>query len=183
MQKIYILCGLIGSGKSTWARKFAEDKNVAIICRDDLRSMIKGEYIFEKKIEELVKILATINIITTLSQGWNLIIDETHLTKFKRQEIIELIKAHPYAIPNGVQFNIVYFAEKEKNVVNRMKSPKGLSREVWQSVYEKMLTSFEEPTINELPPGGEIIKPQLQEDGTYKNKKDFDIFVDSGKVD
>lgn len=173
MQNIFLLCGIIGSGKSTWARKFAKEKHIAIICRDDLRTMIKGRYVFEEEVEKLVKHLANINIILALSKGWDIIIDETHLTKFKRQETIEFIRSHPYSVLNGAQFKFVYFSEKENNVDNRMKSPKGLSRETWETVYERMLASFEEPVINELPPGGQIIIPTLKDDGTYEHQHIF----------
>lgn len=170
MRTVWILTGIIGSGKSTWARKFAKNKHVAIICRDDLRAMIKGEYIFEEKIEKLVKRLANTNILLALSHGWNVIVDETHLTKMKRQETIEFIRANAYVVSEGVQFIIVHFSEKENNVNNRMKSPRGMSREEWEAVYERMLSSFEKPTINELPPGGQIIIPTLREDGTYEQQ-------------
>lgn len=168
MRTIWITTGLIGSGKSTWAKEFAKDKKIAIICRDELRTMVKGNYIYEKETEKLVKQFADTNILLALSQGWNIIIDEVHITKTKRQEVIEFIRAHPYMAPEGVKFVIVHFTEKENNIDNRMKSPRGYTREDWEGVYNNMLRSYEEPVINELPPNGQIMKPYLLENGLYK---------------
>ena len=160
MRNVYILTGLIGSGKSFWAKEFAKNNsNTLIISKDNLRTMIKGQYVYDQSTERLIKQLANTNILLALLSGYNVIVDETHITKIKRQEIIEFIRANCFMVPEGVKFSLVYFPEKEKNVEKRMESPKGLPRETWQKVYESMLASFEEPIINELPPGGQLMIP------------------------
>ena len=144
---VYILCGLIGSGKSTWAKEKAKESNTVIINKDNIRSMLKGDYVFHKDLEPLVKEIAYDSILESVFKNFDVIIDETNLTKKHRADYISLIKSH-YKDKN-IKINIVYFTEKENNVDRRMNDPKGQSREVWQKVHFDMLRVFEEPTSDE----------------------------------
>ena len=165
--KLYILCGLIGSGKSTWAREKAKGDKTVIINKDQIRTMLEGEYFFDNEYEQLVKQLAKISIIRALEKGFNVIVDETNITKIKRQIYFGLIKEFSSIIDYNVKVEIMYFPEREKNIENRMKDPKGQSRESWEAVYKGMVSSFEEPTIQELPRNGILTTVYRQKDDSY----------------
>jgi len=156
MQKIYILTGLIGSGKSTWAkRKVQENDNVIIINRDSIRTMIKDKYVYHIRYEKCIKVMAEQMVSVAIAYGFDVIIDETNLTKEKRAFWIE---ASDYFI--NVQLVLVYCTESENNLEYRMREPRNQSEEVWASVLEGMKKSFEEPELSELPNGSiiELIK-------------------------
>lgn len=59
-QQVWVLCGLIGSGKSTWAKAALKSKpNTIVVCKDALRYMIYGcEYKFNMGDEPFVNKLA-----------------------------------------------------------------------------------------------------------------------------
>ncbi|MCP4130160.1 MAG: AAA family ATPase [bacterium] len=158
MQTMYILTGLIGSGKSTWAKnKALEEENIIIVNKDTFRFMIKGgSYTHEREYEPLIKKLAKNSIKIALGSGFNIIIDETNLTRNSRKEYLNLAKAYTEFTLDEIKIVFVYFPEKEQNINNRMKEDKGVSRETWQKVFNNMLETFEEPTEEELPPGGEL---------------------------
>ena len=84
MQKLMLMCGLPGSGKSTVAQdtqKKSKEKTV-IISRDGLRVMLFGtyqNYDFNKDNEALVKRLAFESLDIAIGLGLNVIIDVTNI--------------------------------------------------------------------------------------------------------
>jgi predicted kinase len=137
----YILCGLPGSGKSTWARWYhSKHPKSIIVNRDLIRTMIHGRYYHDKKSEEVVKMIAKICASTLIKKKYNVIIDETNITIKKRKEWTDL------AISYKTRPIILYFPEQVNNLKNRMKDPRGIGKDVWKDVISKMKDNFESPT-------------------------------------
>lgn len=106
---LYILCGLPGSGKSTWAstyisKHFGED--IRYISRDEIRfSMLKdGEDYFSHENDVCTKFVKT--IANTLLDGFDVIADATHLNKKSRKKLTNMIDI----IFN--EYNIIYIIFK-----------------------------------------------------------------------
>jgi len=165
MQTLYLLCGLIGSGKSTWASDRTENNtNTIIINRDKIREMIHGKYAYKKETEDLIRDIAFEIMIMSIGFGFDIIIDEINITKEKRQLWVNIArKKNP-----DIKIVCVYCTEKKDNVFYRMKDSKGVDREAWERVYEGMLKSFEEPTIEEFPDNCNIIEIKIYEEGELK---------------
>ncbi len=146
MPRVYLLIGLPGSGKSTWAKDKAKDQKTVIVNRDSFCFMIKGgKYIFDEKYESFIKCLAHDAIKIAISHGFDIIIDETNLTKEKRTELIE-------NLPDRQDVDVVgvWFTENTKNLEYRMKDPRGYSEQKWCKVIESMKMSFEPPSESEF---------------------------------
>jgi len=158
---VYILCGIIGSGKSTWAKEKAKEDNVVIVNRDSLRAMIKGKYVFDKKYEPFIRSACYDIVTTAFDYGFNIIIDETNIIRKKRLDWIDLVDMARQDRGVNMKIVLVHFTETQNNVDNRMNDPKGQSRETWQGVYEGMMADFEDPIEAELSPEGEIIKVEI----------------------
>jgi predicted kinase len=141
------MCGIIGSGKSTWAKEFIQNnKKVIIINRDSIREMFNGGiYDYKEEVQGAVRNSVRSILLQCLDYNLDIIIDETNITKEHRKTWINLIR------DNSKNTNIicVYCSEKEKNLERRKKDTKGLSFETWEKVYNQMLENFEEPTIDE----------------------------------
>jgi len=155
MQTLYILCGLIGSGKSTWAKEKAKEKNTIIINKDSIRSMLKGEYFYDTNYESLVRNIAKLTFIESLYNGFNIIIDETNLTKSKRSYWIDvgLNKILYNKIHKNLKkfkIKVIYFSENKNNVKNRMNNPRNISETEWKKINNGMKKIFEKPTLNEF---------------------------------
>jgi predicted kinase len=163
MQTVYILCGLIGSGKSTWAKeKAAAEEQTIIINRDALRTMIKDAYVFNQLYEPYLKKITSVHVGMALEDAFDIIIDETHLTRKKRSEWVELVNIfNSRGRGHKAKIVIVYFSEKENNLKNRMANSRGISQDVWENVLENMKNNFEIPLIDELPEGGEILEIKI----------------------
>lgn len=145
MKKLYILCGLPGSGKSTWARKMVEGGYALCVSKDAIRSMLfGGKYKYDHNIEPMVKDISQANIrYLLINANVDVIIDETHITKQKRSHFIkfaEALKVKPI---------IVHFTETKSCLDNRMKEPRGYDRKKWHMVISGMLKDFEWPTEKE----------------------------------
>lgn len=94
MPTLYILCGVPGCGKTTWAREFAYqrfEEDIRYVSRDEIRfSIIKdGEDYFSHEKEVYRKFAGTIT--ETLIDGFDVIADATHLNEFSRRKLTQSI--------------------------------------------------------------------------------------------
>lgn len=92
MPKLYILCGIPGSGKSTWAKGFLMD--AVYISRDEIRfSMLNdGEEYFSHETEVYKEFIYEIT--QTLMHGYDVIADATHINSDSRHKLTKAIDKH-----------------------------------------------------------------------------------------
>ena len=148
MQQVYILCGLPGSGKSTWAKKKVEDdtsNKTVIVNKDAIQTMLLGGYDYVPEVRSLVRILSHISIWEALDREYNIIIDDCHIKKEMRKVLLA-----QFRFRDDIEISLVYFTENEKNLEYRMLSPKGLPKERWSEVIDSMKQDFEIPTQEEI---------------------------------
>lgn len=89
-QELIICKGLPASGKSTYAKKLAQDnpKSIIRVSRDDLRHMC-GKYWVPKR-ENLITEIEDSIIVEALEKGYDVIVDATNLRGTKRfEELID----------------------------------------------------------------------------------------------
>lgn len=92
MHKLYVLCGVPGAGKSTWAKEHLMGKGV-YISRDSIRySMLsdtdiyfaKEDRVFDEFVQSIAAALAFNNVIA----------DATHITRASRQKLLSGIRKY-----------------------------------------------------------------------------------------
>lgn len=144
MKKLFIImCGLPGSGKSTWAKECVENKeNTAIISKDAIRTMINQKYIFDEKKEPVVRDIAISAIKPIIDNGMNIIIDDVNPTTVHRGQYIGI------AIKNNYEPIIIY-CDSRNNLENRMLNDRGYSRNKWKQIIDNISDIFEQPTAKE----------------------------------
>ena len=109
-KKIYILCGVPGSGKSTWARKQIEelDGKGIIISRDAIRFSMLGDddayFAHEDAVfdEFIKKIQEAIND----EEHTSIFIDATHLNEKNRNKVLSRIWRMGDDVIIGVYFDV-----------------------------------------------------------------------------
>lgn len=154
IKKIYILIGLPGCGKTTWANNFyLNNPETLIISPDDLRTSFNGgQYIFNINKEPFL-INCSLNILKTSLKFYNnIILDEATLilTKNKRKKLIKNIRR------SNTKIIGVIFPFSEYNKKLRMKNSRGHSPELWAQTFDKMSKIFE--TVDPKEDFDEIIQ-------------------------
>ena len=83
MTTIEILIGMIGSGKSTYARKRA-DEGALIISHDDLTQMLHGRYRYEQGLRDTYRLMEEDIAHIAITNGKDVVVDRCHLTAESR---------------------------------------------------------------------------------------------------
>ena len=97
--KLFMLIGLPGSGKSTFARnrvKFYDDCNktrLEIVSSDDIREELYGTRSCQKD-PAIIFEIAHERIINALEQGWEVIFDATNISRKNRASLLKKIPAY-----------------------------------------------------------------------------------------
>lgn len=107
MKTMYLLCGLPGSGKSTWAKEQIRENGGVHISRDEIRfaNVKEDEYYFSKE-KEVYKIF-TANIQYYLYHSEeDIYVDATHLTKASRNKLFNALDIPPDWKVIGVFFDL-----------------------------------------------------------------------------
>jgi hypothetical protein len=89
--KVEVLIGMIASGKSTYARKRA-DEGALVISHDDLTEMLHARYRYEPGLRELYRDMEEVLAIRALMHSKDVVIDRTHLTKESRERWIRFVR-------------------------------------------------------------------------------------------
>lgn len=90
----YIMVGISGSGKSTAARKLQEDTGAVVVSRDDIRMSLFGKAFGAGVDENLVSQVEFSTLDETLSSGYSVISDNTHINMKAIAEKIEVAEKY-----------------------------------------------------------------------------------------
>lgn len=133
--KLLILQGLPGSGKSHFAKKYAqENPNFIRVNRDDLRNM-RGRYWLPKQ-EDLITELENAAIMIAFENKYSVILDATNLNEARTKEKIKIFESL------GYKFTVEYMKFNtpiEKCIENDLKRENSVGHKVIQDMYNRYL--------------------------------------------
>jgi len=154
--KVYIMIGMIGSGKSSWARMTAgTDFKTIRVSNDDIRSMIKDRYTFDLQLEPLVRKMGTGLVVQLLLEDKNIVVDDCHLTAKHRQELCAVILG---VAPEAEIFYVWMKCDNGTAHERRLTNLRGRSEFEWREVQKKHLSMFDIPSKDENEYIKEIIE-------------------------
>ena len=144
--ELIILIGNIGSGKSTYAKKYQKRGHI-VIARDQLRYAIgDGKYIFNRDYEPVIWKTELYMFKRFANLGVNMVIDEVGLSRKVRARYIPYAKLMGYKIIAIV----MPFLDKKTSVNRRMKNPHGQpSKKLWSDVWTRFEIMYEPPLLEE----------------------------------
>lgn len=147
----YVICGYIGAGKTTFARKLEKETGVIRITKDEWVIRIFGNHItsdenfeeYDQKITELATDIA----LKILKAGHDVIIDEGFWNRAHRDQIKEKV------ISVGAK-PILYYVEcpvekMRERVTNRSNAPPKDSFEISGEMFDSYLKNWHAPDKNE----------------------------------
>lgn len=151
IQTVTILVGILGAGKSTYARGQAKQHpSSVVISGDSFREMLKPQYIFRKDIEQVVTNLTETALLSAIQCGLDPIIDEAngYIQKSGRAKLIELIRRF-FPDKKELKIEAIEFKVEPECLQRRLKEPRGLTELTWTRVYNEMVAEFERVTDDE----------------------------------
>lgn len=145
-KEVIILVGNIGSGKSTYSKKY-QKRGYVIVSRDQLRYSIGGgKYIFNESYEPIIWRIELSLFRYFVDFGANIVVDEVNVNKIMRYRYISYAKRNGYR----VVFIVMPRISMKKSVNRRMRNPHGTpNRGCWREVWEKLDGLYEKPSKKE----------------------------------
>ena len=143
MPNLILVCGLPGSGKSTYLSQFKNSPTCKVISRDVIRLSLlsEGELYFSHEKEVCEIFWSQIN--EALNNNYNVYVDQTSLNPESRSYLFKHITA-PYDKRIAIWFNI-----PEKVCLERNENRKGTRAYVPPMVIRRMSYQFVPPYLEE----------------------------------
>ena len=151
MQELFILSGLPGSGKSTYAKWLKSDRGTFVVSSDMIRLALNagiyprddqdGDYAM---LEPVVWSLVKQAVVMLLQAGHSLAIDATNLTKARRLYWQKVARS---AVPD-IRVTIVWCTGNWDSP-SRWLEERGCSEEEYWRIRHKLEASVEIPTADE----------------------------------
>ncbi|PQF66009.1 hypothetical protein CUS78_04190 [Enterococcus faecium] len=121
--QLYMLIGIPGCGKTTFAKKYLTKTNTIIISTDEIRKELTGTYSFSNKTNEKVFNTAKRRIKSALLNGLNVVFDATNTQKIYRQNFIKVAqdtKSDVVAIIFKTPLSICLERNSKRNIERRV---------------------------------------------------------------
>lgn len=142
MANLYLMCGVPGSGKSTFLKKRTKLNNAVIISRDVIRfSIVKPDEEYFSHEDEVVEIFWE-QINKALSENKDVFVDQTSLTPRSRKWLLQHVTGYKYA-------NIIWIDEDLDTCLKRNRMRRGTRSYVPEESVRRMFSQFIEPSLDE----------------------------------
>lgn len=165
---VKLLIGVPASGKSTWAKEFiAKNPKWVRIGRDEFRYMLKNVGWCEPNIESLITSLMENAIVSALSSGLNVIIDNTNLKKEYIDTFCRLVETYA-----SVEF--MYFPISLQKALERDKIRE---KSVGEDVIKRMMEDWS-ILVDSFDSTPRKQKPRVFKNPPYDGKKSDIILCD-----
>ena len=143
MADLYLMCGIPGSGKSTFLKNIVKkDTPFTIISRDAIRfSIVKPEEDYFSHEDEVLKIFWK-KINESLAAGKDTFVDQTSLNPRARKWLLQHVNGYIHA-------NLIWIKEDLETCLKRNELRYGTRAYVPQKVIRRMYNQFVEPSLDE----------------------------------
>ena len=138
MSKMYLMCGLSGVGKTTYAEKFAKENNLVYLGIDDCYAEINGdECIHENQFHAWILFYEKIHSLAVA--GLDCIVDTNAITYCHRRQFLDWF-------PEFDEHHLIFIAADEDL---RCENNNSRRRVIPEEAMKKMREDFEYPSLRE----------------------------------
>ncbi len=148
MSIVYILIGVQGSGKTTWAQANAGRLEAVIVASDDVRNELEAQGVDATDKGDLVFSIVEERLQRLVAEGKNVIVDATHARLKWREKEIAIARAGGAKVV-AVWFDLPLAVCLERNDRKRNTTLWG-ERIVPREVLLGVARGFEKPTVGEF---------------------------------
>jgi predicted kinase len=144
---VYVLIGLQGSGKTTWARANAGRLGAEIVSSDEIRNELEASGLSAEGEGDRVFAIVAERTAAHLDAGRNVIVDATHARRSWRAEVVRLARER------GARLRAVWFdAPLEAALRGNARKPGGGwgDRPTPEAAIRHLWRTFEPPGENEF---------------------------------
>lgn len=137
MNKLFVMCGLPASGKSTYALQLAIKENAIVVSTDNIRGFINGDENSQKNNDKVFEIAHKL-IYKYLNEEKNVIFDATNINLKKRIELVKRYRKYCDKII-CVFVAIPYEICLERNSKRERKVPEEVIKRMYYNFYVPQL--------------------------------------------
>ena len=148
MSRVYILVGVQGAGKTTWARANAEQLNAVIVASDDVRNELEAQGINATDKGDLVFAIVEARLKQRVAEGQNVIVDATHARLRWREKEVTIARAGGAQVV-AVWFDLLLAVCLERNA-HKPNTKLWGERVVPKEVLLGVAQGFEKPMVGEF---------------------------------
>ena len=134
---LIMMVGLPASGKSTFAKQYAEKNEFAIVSSDKVREMLYGDESIQGDSKDVFETVHTM-VLDNLKRGIDTIYDACNIHKHHRVEFLDRVNAE---VPECYK----YCYHISTPLTDCFEGNEGRDRKVPVSVISKMAIDFDEP--------------------------------------
>lgn len=139
-KSLILLVGSPASGKSTWGKKFADEKGLVYVCFDNIRAEIgTGEN--DQSVSAAAFAVARQRVSQALASGKSVMIDGKNVTRKTRKDWVKLGREH------GAYIIAVVFEVPREELLRRNAARE---RQVKPEVIDDFIRRFQRPTEPEV---------------------------------
>jgi predicted kinase len=113
---LFVLIGIQGSGKSTWARANAGRLNAVIVASDEIRNELEAAGMDAMGLSDHVFAILEERVARLLDQGRSVIVDATHARRSWRQNVLYIARKRGVRRV-AVWFDLPLEAVKQRNLL------------------------------------------------------------------
>jgi len=141
---LFILVGAPGSGKSTWGKKFVNERNIEYISSDELRAKF-GKSEEDQSVTPQVFSYIHNKVEELLGSGKSVMVDATNINKKDRAGYLQSATRH-----GAYKIAIVFEVSREELIKRNKERGERGGRIVPDFVIDKMLNKYQRPTKEEF---------------------------------
>jgi predicted kinase len=144
-QKMILMIGAAGSGKSTWAEVYAKKNSIPIVSTDRIRGEI-GKDESDQSVSAAAFDIARLRVKNIIQSGQSVIVDATNMYKKARRGFLDIVALNPNVEKVAIVFELSKNELLNRNTQRHLKG----GRNVPEHVIDSMLSKYQRPDRTEF---------------------------------